>query len=173
MATTKKKRGLSVEHKVRTAGELAESHVKRTFGLSEPHIEVKAAKKRNWHVVVSLAQLERNAGKSYCVVVYDRGMKLNKRAKRRVARVEQPIEQAFEQPLEFIFIDGVVLARQVIRQRHQIRAIMSTRRLDVRFYAYLSINQLRELAGGNYPLDGHTVYGTPPAKLEETDGVQF
>jgi len=163
--TTKKTKAQSWKSKVHTSGDLAEKHVKKMFSLEEPYIEVKSARKRNWHVVVGMAQLERNAGKHYCIVVYDRGKKSDK--KKSHAQPDRTIAQAFKQPLEFIFIDGVDLTRQVVKQRHQIRAIISSKRLDVRFYAYLSLRQLRELAGVSYVIDGHTVYGVPPVMPED------
>lgn len=160
MATTKKTRGQSWKSKVHTSGELAEKHVKKLFDLEEPHIEVKSARKRNWHVVIGMAQLEKNAGKHYCIVVYDRGEKPDKQ--KSPSQPERTIAQAFKQPLEFIFIHAIELVRQTVRQRHQIRAIISSKRLDVRFYAYISLKQLRELAGESCTIEGHTVYGVPP-----------
>lgn len=145
--------------KANLSGELAEKAVRKVFGLEEPQVEVKSARKRNWHVVIGLTQLEQCIEDVYCVVVYERG------PRGKGKKATYTIKEAYKRPLEFIFIPATEVAKQAIKQRHQLRAVTSSTKCEVKFYVYLSLKQLRERAGNKHQHGKHTVYGHVPEPL--------
>jgi hypothetical protein len=150
--------------KTERSGKLAEAACLRVFGVTEPNIEVKAVAAHNNHSVIKLTQLERSGDKDYVFVVYHRQHKYT-RGRKRAPVCTLSIEQAFEQPLEFVVVPGAKLCGLVIGS--YVRFLREVNGPSGHFYVYPALAKLREaalqLAGHVIGLEnGHRLVGPMP-----------
>lgn len=127
--------------RARSSGALGEQAAKDVFGLSEPEVEIKTLCEKNYRVVLKLSQLERMAEKDFLIVIYSRGSRNRKRNKRKY---ELSIEDAFEQPLEFIFVSGETLCRLISREGIRAEFVNEEFSSNGHFRAYVPVRLIRK-----------------------------
>ena len=153
------------------AGSLAEQAVERVFGVTEPVVEVKASLRTWYRFDLRLSQLERQASKDYVFVVYDRvRARISKGPRKGLNKHTLSVEDAFQQPLEFLVATGERLLQLSIAHQLPLRVIRGSpdypMKLLVRFpLGLLKVGKPKRLK------DGHVLYGDKPGSPH--DGVPF